>query len=147
MRELRSSGWLRDAEVGVEVERGVVTLTGTVPTMEKKVAAEQAAHRVEGVLDVADEIELKYPGSRARTDAEIARAVRRVLQGIAGIADRDIRTTVSDGCVWLEGTAETLAGRATAAAAVRRLPGVRGIVNRLALAQEEKIEQVEKEKP
>lgn len=138
MRELRASGWLRDAEIGVEVDRGVVTLTGTVATMEKKVAAERAAHRAEGVLDVADDIDLKYPGSPARTDAEIAREVRRLLQGIAGVDDREIRTTVSDGCVWLEGTSETLAGKAAAAAAARRLPGVRGLINRLTAAVEKK---------
>jgi len=147
LQEFRSSGWLQDAEVGVEVDRGVVTLTGTVATMEKKVAAERAAHRVEGVLDVAEDIELKYPGSPARTDAEIALEVRRVLQGIAGVDDRQIRTTVSDGCVWLEGTSKTLAGKAAAAAAARRLPGVRGVVNRLTTTVKMKgIEQKEKEK-
>ena len=34
LRELRSSDWPRDAEVGVEVNRGIVALTGTVASME-----------------------------------------------------------------------------------------------------------------
>ena len=35
-------------EVGVTVKNGVVTLTGTVDTIQKKWRAEEAAHRVTG---------------------------------------------------------------------------------------------------
>jgi len=42
------------------------------------VAAQQAAHRG-GVLDVANGIKVKVPGSAGRTDTDIARAVRQAL--------------------------------------------------------------------
>jgi BON domain len=40
-------------DVGLEVDDGVVTLTGTVSSWAKRHAAQEAAHRVAGVLDVA----------------------------------------------------------------------------------------------
>jgi hypothetical protein len=46
---------VEDTEVGVEVDQGVVTLTGTVASYAKKLAAKAAAHRVTGVLEVAND--------------------------------------------------------------------------------------------
>jgi osmotically-inducible protein OsmY len=42
----------------VEVNDGVVTLTGSESIYAQKIAAPEAAHRVAGVLDVANEIEV-----------------------------------------------------------------------------------------
>ena len=50
-------GWdsrIKQTEIGVTVRKGIVTLTGTVENYAKKLAAQQAAHRVSGVLDVAN---------------------------------------------------------------------------------------------
>jgi hypothetical protein len=45
-----------------------VTLTGWVDSYAKKWAAEQAAHRVRGVVAVANDIEVRLPStSRARS--------------------------------------------------------------------------------
>ena len=52
----------RETEVGVEVEGGVVTLTGTVTSWAKRLAAQEAARRVAGVKDVANDIAVKTPG-------------------------------------------------------------------------------------
>ena len=52
-------GWdsrINQTEVGVAVQKGVVTLTGKVNSYAKKLAAQQAAHRVKGVLDVVNDI-------------------------------------------------------------------------------------------
>jgi osmotically-inducible protein OsmY len=54
LRELKWDNRVEDTEVGVEVESGVVTLTGTVTSYAKRMAAEDAAHRVAGVLDLAN---------------------------------------------------------------------------------------------
>ena len=43
------------SEIGVEVFEGVVTLTGNVNSYAKKRAAQKAAHRIDGVLDVAND--------------------------------------------------------------------------------------------
>ena len=46
LRELRWDSRVDETEVGVEVDQGVVTLTGTVASYPKKLAAQAAAHRV-----------------------------------------------------------------------------------------------------
>ena len=61
-------------EVGVAVKDGVATLMGSVDSYTKRWAAEQAAHRVRGVLAVANDIEIRLPISSERTNADIAAA-------------------------------------------------------------------------
>jgi BON domain len=80
LRELKWDTRVEETEVGVTVERGIVTLTGTLAGYGKKLAAQEAAHRVFGVLDVANDIQVRVPGNMARTDAEIAQAVRNALE-------------------------------------------------------------------
>lgn len=53
LEELIWDSRVDEKEVGVQVADGVVTLTATVTSWAKRVAAQEAAHRVIGVLDVA----------------------------------------------------------------------------------------------
>jgi osmotically-inducible protein OsmY len=134
LRELRWDTRVEETEVGVTVDRGVVTLTGAVSSYAKKLAAQEAAHRVSGVLDVANDIEVKVPGSLVRTDTEIARAVRRAFEWDALVPGERIRSTVSNGWVTLEGSVDTLSQREDAERAVRYLLGVTGVHNQLAIS-------------
>ena len=93
--ELKWDSRVNETEVGVQVRDGIVTLVGTVDVYAKKIAAREAAHRVMGVLDVVDEMQVKVAGIGARTDTEIARAVREALEWDAFVPDKDIRSTVS----------------------------------------------------
>jgi osmotically-inducible protein OsmY len=131
MREMRWDTRIGATEVGVEVDKGIVTLTGTVDSYAKKYAAKEAAHRVAGVLDVAEDIRVQFPGSGRKTDAEIARAVRLALEWDVFVPDKKIQSTVSDGWVTLEGEVEFLREREDAARAVRNLAGVKGVWNQL----------------
>lgn len=131
LQELRWDSRIRQAEVGVEVDEGAVTLTGTVDGWAKRLAAREAAHRVSGVRDVADDIRVKFPGSLPRTDTEIAQAIRVVLEWDAFVPDAAIRSTVSDGMVTLEGHVLTLRQKQDAARAIRHVSGVKGVHNAL----------------
>jgi osmotically-inducible protein OsmY len=131
LSELRWDTRVHETEIGVEIDKGVVTLTGTVDSYAKKLAARDAAHRVLGVLDVADDIEVKLPGSLKRTDTEIAQAVRIALEWDAFVPDQKIRSTVTDGWVTLDGEVATLREKEDAQHAVRALTGVKGVYNRL----------------
>ena len=79
-RELSWDTRVSPTEVGVQVSKGVVTLSGTVDSWAKVRAAEKAAHRVVGVLDVANDLSVKLPGTASKTDTEIAQAVRHALE-------------------------------------------------------------------
>jgi osmotically-inducible protein OsmY len=131
--ELQWDTRLREAEVGVEVDRAIVTLSGIVTSSEKRQAAQEAAHRVAGVLDVANDLEVKPPGS-GRTDADIARAVRDALEWDVCVPDSRIRSTVSHGNVVLEGQVDDCRQREDAAKALLNLAGVTSIVNLIEVA-------------
>jgi osmotically-inducible protein OsmY len=131
MRELRWDTRIGSTEVGVEVDKGIVSLTGTVENFAKKHAATEAAHRVAGVLDVANDVQVHLRGSPGWTDTEIARAVRSALEWDVFVPDQHIRSSVSDGWVTLEGEVEFLREREDAGRAVRRLGGVRGVWNQI----------------
>src|SRR3954470_10250881 len=73
MRELRWEPSVDAAHIGVAVSGGVVTLSGYISSYAEKYAAENAAKRVHGVRAVANELEVRLPGSSERTDVDIAR--------------------------------------------------------------------------
>jgi osmotically-inducible protein OsmY len=131
LEELKWDSRVDETEVGVQVAGGVVTLTGTVTSWAKRVAAQEAARRVIGVLDVANDITVKVPGGLARTDTEIAQAVRRALEWDVFVPEEKITSTVTDGWVKLEGTVERWSQRNDAERAVRNLTGVNFVVNKI----------------
>lgn len=131
MHELRWDQRVDPAEIGVAVHGGIVTLSGSVPSYAAKMAAQEAAHRVSGVLDVANDVEVTIPGAHARTDAEIAHAVRAALEWNVLLPALQIRSTVSNGWVMLEGEVQSWQQRLDAETAVRFLTGVRGVINSL----------------
>jgi osmotically-inducible protein OsmY len=137
MREMRWDTRVEESEIGVTVTKGIVTLTGVVGSYAKKMAAQEAAHRVHGVLDVANDIQVKPAGSLIRTDTEIAQAVRYALEWDVLVPSEHIRSTVTEGWVTLEGDVETLSQREDAERAVRYLRGVRGVHNRLRVSPPE----------
>jgi osmotically-inducible protein OsmY len=131
LEELKWDSRVDETEVGVEVDNGVVTLTGTVTSWAKRMAAEEAAHRVSGVLDVANDVKVRIPGELTRTDTEIAQAVRRTLEWDVFVPDERITSTVSDGWVTLDGTVERWSECDDTERAVRNLAGVKGVANRI----------------
>ena len=75
IEELRWDPQINDAEIGVSVKGGVVTLSGTVESFGQKSAAERAVERVAGVRAVAEELHVRPTTEHQRDDSEIAHAV------------------------------------------------------------------------
>lgn len=117
------------AQIGVSVKDGVVTLSGHVPSYAEKWSAETAAKRVYGVRAVANELEVKLPGSSQRTDQDIAQACVNALKANISVPDDKIKVTVSKGWVQLEGEVNWQFQKDAAEAAVRYLTGVQGVTN------------------
>src|SRR5690242_16666926 len=101
--ELKWDARVQPNEIGVAVKDGIVTLTGWVDSFSKKWAAEEAAHRVRGVKALANDIEVRIPGSSERPDPDIAAAATRALEWDAFIPTDRVKVTVSKGWVTLEG--------------------------------------------
>jgi osmotically-inducible protein OsmY len=131
LKELKWDSRFKASEIGVAVHEGIVTLTGNVENYPAKLAAREAAHRVAGVLDVADEIQVNVPGIFEKNDTELAQAVRNALMWDILVPEQKIRSTVSHGLVTLEGTVAFLSEKDEAEHVVRRLQGVHGVINRI----------------
>ncbi len=131
LEELKWDTRVRPNEIGVAVKDGVVTLTGWVDSYIKKIAAEEAAHRVPGVTAVANDIEVRLPSSAERTDADLAKAVINALKWDAAIAAGKLDVTVSQGWVTLKGEVEYGFQKRFAERAVQRLSGVKGVSNQI----------------
>lgn len=129
LAELKWDARVVPNEIGVAVKDGVVTLTGWVDSYSKKWAAEEAAHRVRGVKAVANDIEVRLSSTGERTDAELAEAAIRALAWDALLPVDKIKVTVSKGVITLTGEVEWQFQKVDATRVVRRLRGVKGVVN------------------
>jgi len=126
--ELKWEPSVTASEIGVAVNGGTVTLSGTVPTFAEKEAAERAVRRVAGVKAVAEEIQVRPSGMHRRNDTEIAESVARAIQSNVWVPT-DVQATVENGWVTLRGEVHWEFQRKAAFNAVRYLAGVKGVTN------------------
>ena len=113
--------------VTVDVRGGHVTLSGTVDSYAKKLAARDAARRGAGAVELTDAIQVRLPGSATRSDGEVAAAVTRALEWDVFVPDRRIRLAVSNGKITLEGDVDYAWQWQDTLRVVRHVAGVRGI--------------------
>jgi osmotically-inducible protein OsmY len=131
--ELEFEPSLNAAQIGVAVNKGVVTLTGSVGSYAEKIAAEQAVRRVKGVQAIAQEIEVRYPSDKKTADDEIAGRVVSILRWSAVVPPNSVQVKVQDGWVTLSGEVDWQFQRAAAEAEIRRLSGVAGVINAITI--------------
>jgi osmotically-inducible protein OsmY len=132
--EIKWEPGVKATDIGATVKDGVVTLGGTVDSFAEKWAAERAVKRLPGVKALAVEIEVKLPGSSERTDADIARAAKNVLEWHVSVphdATSLIEVTAEKGFLTLEGEVDWQFQSSAAEGAVRHLMGVKGVTNRI----------------
>jgi osmotically-inducible protein OsmY len=118
-------------QIGVAVKDGVVTLSGHVPSFWAKWAAERAVKRVLGVRAVAEEIEVRLPGSDQRTDTDLARAAENMLDWNTLVPKNRVTIMVEDGTITLEGAVDSWSQKVAAEKAINSLTGVKAINNRI----------------
>jgi osmotically-inducible protein OsmY len=129
LRQLEWAPEIASQDISVSAKAGAVTLTGFVHSYAEKVAAEKAAKSVYGVRAVANDIEVK---PMTRTDPEIARDVVEAMKLDLRVPD-DITAGIRDGLITLEGNVEWHYQREAAESRARRVNGVRGVTNNIAV--------------
>jgi osmotically-inducible protein OsmY len=129
IQELLWDPRIDEKEIAVAVKDGVVTIAGVVPSYVQKYAAERAVERVSGVRAVADELLVKVPSARERTDTQIAHAAINALDWDEEVPTNTVKVQVENGWVRLDGTVEWQYQRAACERAVRYLTGVKGVSN------------------
>jgi osmotically-inducible protein OsmY len=128
-QELRWDADIDSSDIAVAVKDGVVTLGGFVRSYAQKWQAERDAKRVAGVVGVANDIEVRLPAIDQRPDPELARdAVAALKRELPYSADR-IKVVVVNGTMTLEGEVEWNYQKQRAEEIVRRVKGVRGVIN------------------
>jgi osmotically-inducible protein OsmY len=127
--ELRWHPDLDAADIAVAVKNGVVALTGFVKSYNDKYEAEMAAKRLAGVVGLANDIQVRLPTADVKPDPELAREAVEAIKHQLPFSYQLIKPIVKDGWVTLEGEVEWNYTRDIAEKAVRRLTGVKGVVN------------------
>jgi len=140
-QELRWEPTVKSAQIEVSVDKGMVSLLGTVDTYAEKWAAEVATRRVSGVRAIVREITVEILAEHRRTDSEIAAATERGL-AVNVIVPKTVTTKVESGWVTLEGRTTRQYERAAAERAVGHLRGVAGVRNQISVEPEGAAEQV-----
>jgi osmotically-inducible protein OsmY len=129
LEELKWEPRVHEAEIGVIVKDGIVTLTGRVETWAEKSAAERAVQRVVGVKAVANDLQTAVPTKWVRTDADIANAAVNALFWHSSVPRDVIKVSVDQGWITLKGKLDWQHQKAAADDAVRHLMGVKGVLN------------------
>jgi len=126
--ELHWDPAINAAQVGVTVDRGAVSLFGTVETFAQKFAVADAARRVSGVRTLAQDLAVKLTGVHERSDTEIAIAVVNALEWDVRVP-ATIQAKVEHGRVTLEGNCDWNYEREAAERSVRFLTGVTDVID------------------
>jgi osmotically-inducible protein OsmY len=113
----------------VEVNKGVVILTGVVDNLKAKKAAEEDAKHTAGVWRVRNHLRVRpktQPG-----DAQLARRVWDAISRDPFVERHDISVSVIHGKVYLYGTVDSFSERRVAEDLASRVKGVVEVENRL----------------
>jgi osmotically-inducible protein OsmY len=118
-------------EIAVSADNGTLTLRGTVGSFSQRRAAVKDARQVEGVYDVADEIQVRLLDDYQRADTEIRGAALQILMWDAEVPAEFVDVKVEDGWVTLKGDANFQFESDAAFDDVASLYGVIGITNEI----------------
>jgi len=116
--------------VRVQVEKGWVTLTGTVQWQYQKQAVENAVHGLGGVIFVSNHIKIQPKVTIADVHARITQAYQRN----AAFESSGIKVTVEGGKVTLDGQVAAWHERRTAEDAAWAVPGVTEVIDNLSVS-------------
>src|ERR1700721_301451 len=120
--------------IGVAVDKNVVTLTGHVNSYAEKIAAIAAVRRIKGVHAIAENIDVRYPYQNKTADDEIAKRAIDIIGWDVHIPTGAVDVLVQDnGWVTLSGQVDWYYQRRAAEDDVRKLYGVRGVTNKIAV--------------
>jgi osmotically-inducible protein OsmY len=120
-----------NSTIGVAVKDGIVTLSGSAVSYAQKKNAERAVKRVAGVRAVAEDLQIKLPGSAQRSDADVAQSVVAGLRVHVDIPYEHIQATVEHGWVKIDGEVEWQNKKVEAENAIKYLLGVKGVTDNI----------------
>lgn len=133
VEELRWTPSVDENDIAVKVSQGIVTLTGSVPSLAERYGAERAVKRIPGVRALANDLQIRPNSAGRRSDSAIARSVAEAIEHELPYSAHLIRIVVEDGAVRLEGVVDWEYQKLRAEEATRTVRGVGSIANLLTL--------------
>lgn len=130
-REIARDRRLAGYRVGVEETDRGIRLTGVVDCLARKRDAEEAAYRVGGVTEVANEIEIRWDYVHGLRDFDLLAEAPHLLDSHYLLRSRKLGVTVDSGQARLTGRVETLFERDEAERMLATLASLRAIRNDL----------------
>ena len=124
--------------VSQDQNKGVITLTGTVPTDSQKTQAESVAKQAAPNYTIADEIAVVPPqnadaikAANSDTDNAIEDNIKADLKKHRNLNDQDISVKSKNGAVVLTGSVKTAAQKREAERLAKHVPNVQQVVNEI----------------
>ena len=130
------------AHIGVAIDQNVVALSGHVSSYAQKLAAIAAVRRVKGVHGIADEIEVVDSSETRASDDEIVKRALNMLSWDSVVPSEAIQVTVHGGLVTLSGKVNWQYQKSSAERDIRKLSGVRAVVNNIEIEPHAKAKKV-----
>ena len=120
---------LNETRIAINVRKGVVTLLGKVDSYADKATAERVVRRVDGVRGIANDLDVEVPERHQRTDTDVAQSALDALRWDVTVPAQALQVKVEKGWLTLSGEVEWHFQKRHAEDAVRRLRGLRGVIN------------------
>lgn len=134
LQELEFDSAVNANLIGVTVEDGAVTLTGTINDYSQRYAAVKAVKRIVGVRAIADDINTVLSPEHRQDDSEIAKHIAHVFTYNVAIPEDAVKAQVTHGRITLTGQTETDKQRSTIEKQVAHVAGVNAIDNLIEIA-------------
>src|SRR6202035_1690500 len=136
IRKSLDQAGFKDVSVSEDRDKGVVTLTGTVPTETDKQQAESIAKSSAPNLVVADQIGVRPPGNESEAkavDADLDKAIEKNLDAtlIKHRLKKNVKYDVKNSVVTLTGDLPSQSKRQQVEKLAASIPNVKQVVNEI----------------
>jgi len=130
-KAFETSPLLAHCSLNAEVNLGEAILTGSVDKYFKKEIAKKIAKEVEGTRQVTDVLSVILSEDEKCSDEAIASTIAEKFIKNFGIAHKDVKATVKDGYVWLDGRLIWKYQKELAVECISCIDGIKGIDNNI----------------
>jgi len=136
IRHALDQAGLNDVHVGQDRDKGVVDLTGNVPSEDDKGRAESIARSIAGSQVVSNEIGVRPKGddgTAKKVDSDLDSGIDKNLSAMLTQhrMKKDVRYDVNNGVVTLKGDVPSQSQRASVEKLAEQVPNVKQVVNEL----------------
>lgn len=143
VKQLEWNASVDASDVRVEVNDGIVILSGSVEYFSNKRAAETSAGYIPGVVGVKNNLEVKYPTFiKIPTDSEIKNNIENAILWDSDIFSFDVDVVVKNGEVEVRGVLDSYWKKIHLENVISNILGVVNVINKVAVVSTNDYEDV-----